>query len=572
MGVSHRHVAPCVIVATVFLLLPLAKYLSLHSTIFDLGLFVSFHHRIAILSEWQSAFSGHAQIFSLPYAMVYRHFPSDTGVYFLIGSQALLLLLPAYCLLRRYGVFAAFAYIAYIPVWVNAHFDFHFDHLAVPLLLAFYWALVGRRVGWAVVSATLLMLVKEPFALQTAACGALLLWAGIRGGSIWGRGNEFASRGQLLLGAIWLLGIGVAYFYFATHSLFPYFSPDGGRGGLDGEGFGWLGRSLSEMLLTLVSKPHIILWEIITTPGKLYYLAVTFGSILFISFFRPVFLIPAIPLLGISMLSDFKNYYDYNTHYTAGLIIPVIFSFIYGLPRAHGLWMMGAKWLCRKTSDVRAALQSRAIIVPHPSPLPAGEASHDAVAAMEMRLSKVFYVLLALWILSWHVMLSPSPISRLFWSDKVWSFSGQAYVPTDREVTMKEAMLKYIPADPEVSVASQNTVNWEHLARRRIYVAFPNGVTEPMKVVTHPNQTLGGFWRFARTGEKPLALTHGRYADYVVLDLKRPWFIADKGCEWIYGECRDKAIAQEFLDLVSKTEARYETLFEYDGFMILRRR
>jgi len=71
-------------------------------------------------------------------------------------------------------------------------------------------------------------------------------------------------------------------------------------------------------------------------------------------------------------------------------------------------------------------------------------------------------------------MLSPSPISRLFWTDKVWSYSWQAYVPTQRDAMMKAAMERYIPADPQVSVMTQNTVNWSHLAHREVYLYFPS--------------------------------------------------------------------------------------------------
>jgi hypothetical protein len=273
------------------------------------------------------------------------------------------------------------------------------------------------------------------------------------------------------------------------------------------------------------------------------------------------------------MLSYVPNFYDYSTHYTAGLIIPVMFAFIYGLLKAHVLWMVGVKWVWRRIAGIREKLLSlRDTITLHPSPLPQGERGHGVDTAMETRLSKAFYVLLAVWILVGHVLFSPSPISRLFWSDKVWSYSWRAYVPTEREAMMKEAMLKYIPADPEVSVTTQNTVNWYHLAHRKVYAPFPHGIEEPIRVMDWSSRTWDGFWSFVHTGDMLPAVTHDRYADYVVLDLKRPWFIVDKGCEWIYGECRDKEIAREFLDLVARTKARYETLFERDGFMILRRR
>ena len=176
------------------------------------------------------------------------------------------------------------------------------------------------------------------------------------------------------------------------------------------------------------------------------------------------------------------------------------------------------------------------------------------------------------WILVGHVMLSPSPISRLFWSDKVWTYSWQAYVPTERVAMIKSMIEKYIPADPDISVTTQNQLNYSHLAHRKVYLPFPMGIAEPQKVMDWSSRTWDGFVVFLKTGYKPMAITYDRYADYVVLDLKRPYFLMDRGCGWIYGECRDKEIEKKFLDWVAYTRSIYDTVFERDGFMILRRR
>lgn len=570
------------VLAGFLLLLPFAKALSLHSSFLDLGIFESLLHRIASTSEWQSAFAGHAHWFALPFGWLYGLPPPSLAPYFLVSMQAILLVLPALWFYRRFGIFAAFVYVAYYPVWVNAHFDFHFDHLAVPLLFGFYWALLDRRIGWAVLSATLLMLVKEPFALQTAACGVLLLWVAVHRKSIWEQPQGQVSQRSLLLGAAWLIGVGLGYFIFATHYLIPYFVFDGGRGGLDSGAFGWLGHGLVEILLTIVTKPHVIVRDIITTPGKLIYLGVVFGLLAFIPLLRPAFLIPALPLLAIAMLSRLPNYYDYNTHYTAGLIVPVMFAFVYGLRRAERVWgklairIEGMLQCLRNFIPLTLTLSprwgERGVFVRE------GDKREGLFGRSGIGFSTVdgrvrlFYVLLSGWVLFGHIMMSPSPISRLFWSDKVWSYSWRAYVPTEREAMMKAAMDKYIPADPEVSVTTQNTVNWSHLAHRKVYLPFPMGIAEPHKVMDWSNRTWDGLRVFVRTGYKPPAITHDRYADYVVLDLKRPYFLVDRGCEWIYGECRDKEMEKKFLGWVAYTRSVYDTVFEQDGFMILRRR
>ena len=85
------------------------------------------------------------------------------------------------------------------------------------------------------------------------------------------------------------------------------------------------------------------------------------------------------------------------------------------------------------------------------------------------------------------------------------------------------------------------------------------------------NRSTTGLLEFIRTGYKPPSITHERYADYVVLDLQRPWFIVDRGCDWLYGACRNPEMAAKFLRLVDETRRHYDTVFERDGFMILRR-
>lgn len=549
------------------ILLPLAKLYSFHSTYFDLGIFESVSHRVEAVTDWTMAFAaGHAHGFFPLFRWLSGLLPSGVEPFFYVGVQSILLALPLLLLFRRFGGFPAFAYAAYYLVWANALFDFHFDHLAVPLLLGFYLALLDKRIGWAVLSATLLMLVKEPFALETAACGLLLLIVAIRNKAIWAEPIDRISRRNLILGALWLIGVGMAYFVFATRYLIPYFCYGDSQGFHGGDAFGWLGNGLGEIIFNILSKPHVVIVDIISTPGKLIYLGVIFGLLAFIPLLRPIFLIPALPMLAIALLSHVPNHYDFNTHYTAGLIIPVIFAFIHGMPKARALWMKGGG---AKVFLPRVKQHSN-------SPPREEEGAVLGVdvlgAVMEARLSKAFYILLALWILAGHVMLSFSPISRLFWSDKVWSYNWRAYVPTERDAMMKTSMLEYIPADPDVSVSAQNTINWSYLAYRNVYLPFPWGIAEPQKLFDWSSRKLPGFWKYLRTGDKPLAVAQDRYADYVVLDIKRPYFLVDKGCEWIYGECRDKTIEKKFLDWVVYTRTHYVTVFERDGFMILRRR
>jgi len=181
-----------------------------------------------------------------------------------------------------------------------------------------------------------------------------------------------------------------------------------------------------------------------------------------------------------------------------------------------------------------------------------------------------------------HILLSPSPISRIFWFELVPQYHYTAYIPTKRDAMIKEAIKEYIPDDFNVSVSTQNSVNCAHLAHRRYYFCFPKGVTEPAKVPDFSNKSLIGLWTVIKdlvsgqwTKEKRLPTTDYRliYADYVVLDLKRQWFVNDRGCDlWRNGQCHNPAFSQEFLKLVEETKKRYDLIYEKDGFMILKRR
>lgn len=534
-------------VGSALLVLVLGRYQALSSNFFDLGIFLNSHFNL--VPEWQRAFYGHMQPLMLIWGPIYHTLSVAWAPLALVGAQALVLLGSVVAIWRVFGTWPGLAMLLYYPLWVNALFDFHFDHLAIPLLAAYFIGCERQRYAMATLAAALLVLVKEPFALQTLACGLYFGWLAISP-----RHRGYHRR--LIILAMLLVVWGAVWFYGVTHWVLPYFT-DGMRGGLDAGAFSWLGKSLTEIMWTMASRPGWILSEILGTPGKLVYLAVIFGLLAFIPLLRPAALIVALPLLAIAMLSRLDNYYDYATHYTAGVIVPVIVAFRDGSPVARrwfvGFWL----WLER---------------VIDPSGRSQGYARGLAGSFKPWAPDKVFSVLLASWLVAGHWALASSPISRLFWSDKVWSYSWRAYVPDERTAMIKGALLTYVPADPAVAVTTQNSLNWGHLAHRQVYLPFPLGVVEPHAVMDWSNRNVAGLWRYIRTGERPPAIFHERYADYVVLDLKRPYFMVDKGCQWIFGVCQDFAMERVFLEAVALARDNYDTLFEEDGFLILRRR
>ncbi len=292
--------------------LVIARYVALSSNVADLGFFLNNFANID--SQWQRAFYGHVQPLMLLWGAGYQALPASVAPLALVTFQTLALLGSVVAIWRVFGAWPGVAMLLYYPLWANALFDFHFDHLAVPLLAAFFIACERRRYAWATLAAAALVLLKEPFALQTVSCGLYFGWLAFHL-----RGSGVSVR-LVVLGALLALW-GGSWFYGATYWLMPYVG-DGGPGTLQSGAFSWLGSSLSEMIWTVVSRPEKVLAEIIGTPRKLAYLAVIFGLLAFLPLLRPAALIVALPLLMIAMLSLLYDYYSYANHYTAAVFHP----------------------------------------------------------------------------------------------------------------------------------------------------------------------------------------------------------------------------------------------------------
>ncbi|MBT8764368.1 DUF2079 domain-containing protein [Desulfohalobiaceae bacterium Ax17] len=504
----------------------LLKYLSLHSAIFDLGIFFAHFYNFVQNGQWWRLFFGHAQPLMPLYAAIYNLLPGNLGPFVVLVFQAFFLALPGFWLQKRFGWPSFLAFALYFPLWFNSLFDFHMDHLVVLILFWFFFLVENNRFWLCLIPGLLLALVKEPFALQTAACGIFLILKAYS--SCHDLCRNTSPRLYCLPGLLLIL-FGLGYFYFVTNFVFPYFTPDGGKGGLDSSAFAWMGNGIGDMFVFIVSHPLVVIKEIFGSTRKVIYLLALFGSLGFIPLLKPLYLIPALPILGISILSRLDNYYGLGHHYTAGLIAPMIMAFTMGLPTARRFWeKLGLN-------------------------------------------KKSFIFSLCVGLLLAHILLSPSPISRLFWTNKVWSYTASAYLPTARDSMIKKALEQYIPRNPETTVSVQNTINWPILTERNTLLVFPRAALEPTRYPDLKNRTFSGFVDFLKTRTLPKTAYLEIQADYVVLDMNRPWFIGDKGCGWLYGRCQDQEAANRFLEFVDKVKEKYRVVFAKDGFWIFKR-
>jgi uncharacterized membrane protein len=402
------------------------------------------------------------------------------------------------------------------------------DHLSVPLLFIFYISCYKNKWWYAALAASALAFVKEPFALMTLFCGVYLIlrWRRIGIG-------------------IFLSAFGIFYFYIATVILIPNHTSVI-SGCFDGNAFSWLGTTPLDMLLFILTHPLEILKEIVFNQKKLIYCLTLLGALSFIPLFSPYELIPAIPVLSISLLSRLDNYYGIGHHYTVGLIAPMIISFAIGYPKAKNYFII----FVRKYVSIQQA-------------------------------HYIFTICILSCMLIAHIMISPSPISRLFWTNKVWSYGYDAYIPTKRNKVIKNAIKKYIPDDINVGISTQNTLNWWRLSHRKHYYSFPVG--------TNANS------------EKTMVFSAGNenvdiMADYVLIDLKRPWYLEDIGCNIMlkkpkilsgvekeqigikedigplkWAGCTSPKFYDKYINSLSKVLKIYSPVFEHDGFVIFKK-
>jgi len=401
-----------------------ARYATWHSFVFDLG---SYDQKIWLASTrpdlasvLEQTYRGgvrvspcgtarywgicHFQPLYVGYALLYRLWPSPLA---LLGLQALLVAsgaVPCYLLgVARLGspaagVLGAALYLLHPAVQFNALLDFRPDHVAIPFLLWAFWLVDRKREIPATAAAAVPALAKESLLLSFAMFGLYLA----------------ARRRRVALGlAVCVAGAGV--FYVVAFHLLS--AP--GRS----EGSFMIGRYLSGQAALL-------------SPGlaarKLVYIGTLFGPVGFLPLLAPLALLPAIPSLAVSLLSNDIALASIHSQYSAAVVGPLFAALFGALAR-----------LARRPGTRLEPTRTLAGLVV---------------------LSAAF-----------SVALGPTPLSLNFWNAR-WGghWHYRQYLP-DRQAALDEAE-SVIPADPDVMVVTQNDVNSARLAHRHFYFAFPNGL------------------------------------------------------------------------------------------------
>ena len=136
---------------------------------------------------------------------------------------------------------------------------------------------------------------------------------------------------------------------------------------------------------------------------------------------------------------------------------------------------------------------------------------------------------------------------------------------------IKVALKTHISSNPNKIVSVQNSLNFHYLMERKVFRIFPDGAAKKSKYYTQ-KLTLRHLIEFMRTGKTHKVHIEKKFADYVVLDLKRPWFNDDQACEWVSGKCKSgTGFENSFMELIEKTKKNFEIIFKQDEFIIFQR-
>lgn len=359
--------------------------------------------KVAPCGSWRYWGICHFQPLFVVYALAYRVWASPLV---LLLSQVLLVasgVIPCYWLARdrlgpTAGVLTAGLYILHPAVQFNGLVDFRPDHVAIPFLFWAYWLVERGRLPAAITIAAVPALAKESLMLSFAFFGLYL-----------------AARTRRLAAGAAVFVAGVAVFVVAEFYLLA--TPRGPEAAF------MINRYFSDAAALV--RPELL-------ARKIVYLTQLFGPLGFLSWLDPLALLPAIPSLGVSLLSNEVTHVSIQSQYSASVVAPAFAGLI-----------TGVAW-CGRRFGARAT----------PVRILGG-----------LVVLSVFF----------SVASGPTPLSLNFWVERwgrQWHYSQ--YLP-DRQGALDEAAA-LIPSDPDIMVVSQNDVNSARLAHRHFYFPFPNGL------------------------------------------------------------------------------------------------
>lgn len=220
--------------------------------------------------------------------------------------------LTRYLLDEESGVTLAIAYLFYHPLHGVNYDQFNeLSFLPAPLLFAFY-NLYRRRMAWFWLCILLALGCKEDVPFVTFMVGLYIVWLGLSSTRPEGR------RDPLVLHGAALAAVSILWLSFSLFVLFPYM-----RGGHDWpyfrERYGHFGTSFSEVVLTLLLRPWLMLPYLFGLHTIMFFVELV-APLAFLPLLAPRILLLALPTWIILQLSSFGAMHNAGSRYMAPVV------------------------------------------------------------------------------------------------------------------------------------------------------------------------------------------------------------------------------------------------------------
>lgn len=235
--------------------------------------------------------------------------------------------LPTYFLARRVcrseqESFFWAATCLFSPFMLSAaSWDFHPVSLAAPFIALALLAVEKKQYLVLLLACLLIMLCKEHFGVLVVGFG--VLW--------FIRYREWKQSSLLIM-------IGSVFFIFVLKVIMPAFSPTGQHLMLSEDlgqlsRYGWLGQSIQEIVLTLLSNHFDVIRRVLLDMGGLTYLVLLFIPFLFMPVLGFEFLLPGLADLLVNLLSANPMPRSLYAYHSVTLIPVCVIASIYGCHR-----------------------------------------------------------------------------------------------------------------------------------------------------------------------------------------------------------------------------------------------
>lgn len=164
-------------IAVIFSLESTLRYYNLNSNIADMGFVLN---KIFLsCSDYSYVLKNHVQPIIVLFLPFICKIDSGLTPYILLSFQSLIIFLTILFIYFKVDKTTAIVSTLYWQLWQLTLLDFHFDIIAIPVLITFFYFLNKNKIIIACLSLILLLTIKEPYILQSVFGGLYIIFYGL---------------------------------------------------------------------------------------------------------------------------------------------------------------------------------------------------------------------------------------------------------------------------------------------------------------------------------------------------------------------------------------------------------